>query len=86
MTPPRWPWPELAAALRAAGYRTRAERFEVLGVTQRTIDRWKADGVPDASADRAAIAIGTHPSLVWTTWHLGAPAAVSGGLGQDEAA
>jgi len=86
MTPPRWPWPELAAALRAAGYRTRAERFEVLGVTQRTIDRWKVDGVPDRSADHAALAIGTHPSLVWTNWHLGAPPAVSGGLGQDEAA
>ena len=86
MTLPRWPWPELAAALRAAGYRTRAERFEVLGVTQRTIDRWKVDGVPDRSADHAAIAIGSHPSLIWTNWHLGAPTPLSSPSMDTEAA
>ena len=83
---PRWPWPELRTALRAAGYRTRAEQIEVLGITQRTLDRWKAHGVPDTAADRAALDIGYHGSIVWTDWHLGAPTVVSSPRADTEAA
>lgn len=73
MTNIRWPWPELHTALRIAGYRTRPTQIEALGITLRTMDRWKANGVPDTSADRAALAIGSHPAIIWTDWHLGAP-------------
>lgn len=70
---PRWPWLELRTALRAAGYRTCSEQVEVLGITERTLDRWKVHGVPDSAADRVALDIGYHGSIVWTDWNLGAP-------------
>lgn len=64
----RWPWSNLEAVMKADGYVMRRERSEVLGITQRTADRWKAGGIPDKSADHAAIAIGTHPALIWPDW------------------
>lgn len=71
--PVRWPWSELRTALRAAGYRTRTDQIEVLGITTRTLERWQAAGVPDTAADRAALDIGSHPQCVWIDWGLGAP-------------
>ena len=36
-----------------------------VGVARRTIHRWARDGVPVSQADRAAIAIGSHPAYLW---------------------
>ena len=36
-----------------------------LGVDQRTILRWRTEGVSELQADRAAIALGFHPYEVW---------------------
>lgn len=40
-----------------------------LGVTDRTIWRWKAEGLSDHQADRAACALGRHPVSVWPDWY-----------------
>lgn len=37
----------------------------LLGVSARTIYRWKKHGVPAKQADRAAISIGSHPAYIW---------------------
>jgi len=39
------------------------------GVTPRTVQRW-CDGVQlsERTADRVAIALGTHPALLWPEW------------------
>ena len=41
---------------------------ERCGVTRRTIHRWKAEGLSVLQADRAAIAMGCHPSVIWPDW------------------
>ncbi len=44
---------------------------ERLGCTARTLHRWKNDGVPVAKADRAAIALGSHPAYIWPEhWNM----------------
>ena len=35
------------------------------GFTARTIHRWIHNGIPDAHADEAAIALGLHPMSIW---------------------
>lgn len=39
-----------------------------LGLTRTTIDTWHHRGLSDTQADRAAIALGTHPANIWPTW------------------
>ena len=39
-----------------------------LGVTTRTVWRWRSAGLTELQADRAAIAAGLHPGTVWDTW------------------
>lgn len=39
-----------------------------LGVTTRTVWRWRSTGLTELQADRAAIAAGLHPGNVWDTW------------------
>jgi len=39
-----------------------------LGVTARTVWRWRSTGLTELQADRAAIAAGLHPGTVWDTW------------------
>lgn len=42
---------------------------EALGVSLRTIRRWRAGGnVDHRMADELAIRIGSHPLLVWPHW------------------
>ncbi len=41
---------------------------EVFDVSTRTLIRWKQNGLMFQSADRAAVAVGLHPSLVWPEW------------------
>ena len=62
----RWPWAPLEEAL---GGRTWRASAAALGVHDRQISRWRSYGLTDDQADRCAIAIGSHPALVWPGWH-----------------
>ena len=61
-TKPGLPFDDL---LREAQSETMQMLAARLGRTPRTLHRWKRNGVPVASADRAAIEIGSHPAIVW---------------------
>ncbi|MGD9797571.1 MAG: helix-turn-helix domain-containing protein [Acidimicrobiia bacterium] len=39
-----------------------------VGVSPRTVKRWRADGMSEQQADGAAVALGYHPALLWPTW------------------
>lgn len=41
---------------------------ERLGVTPRSLMRWRDTGLPYWKADRMAYAAGFHPSELWPTW------------------
>ena len=49
----------------AAGTTNVSQLAEIVGVTRRTIHRWKQNGIPAHQADRAAINAGQHPGNVW---------------------
>lgn len=38
------------------------------GYSLRTIQRWKANGIPWHSADELAIRLGHHPASIWPQW------------------
>lgn len=65
---PRWSYTELDAWLVNEGYTLRWQKCSALGIPERTLFRWRRHGVPDRSADAAAIRLGTHPALVWAGW------------------
>lgn len=59
----RYPLQPLATALGANTDRQLAERC---GVTTRTIERWRAQGIPAQHADRlACVTVGVHPATIW---------------------
>lgn len=39
-----------------------------LGITKRTLYKWRERGLSDRQADHAAVALGLHPSNVWHDW------------------
>ncbi len=41
------------------------ELADVFGVDDRTVRRWRAQGLSIEQADRLAIAAGLHPAIVW---------------------
>ncbi len=49
----------------AANVTTRGALAERVGVERRTVARWATAGLTEYAADRAAIAIGSHPGTVW---------------------
>ncbi len=61
-TADRFPFEPLVRAAQADGI---AALARALGVTPRTVHRWANAGVPAHAADRAAIAIGSHPACLW---------------------
>lgn len=58
----RLPFRPLAVEAQAATIETLAQQ---IGVSRRTVHRWIIHGIPADQADRAAIAIGTHPACLW---------------------
>lgn len=41
-----------------------------LGLSSRTLHRWKNNGVPLRDADDVAIRLGSHPDYIWPNqWH-----------------
>jgi len=61
----RFPFADLEARLGESPTRVIAAQ---LGVTARTVWRWRRTGLTDRQADRAAIAAGWHPGAIWDTW------------------
>ncbi len=63
----RLPFEPLTAEARAPTIGTLATR---IGVSRRTVHRWIIQGIPANQADRASIAVGTHPACLWPEhWH-----------------
>ncbi len=58
----RYPFEPLATQARAATIEALAAR---IGVSRRSVHRWAIHGIPAEQADRAAIAIGSHPACIW---------------------
>jgi len=61
----RWPVEPL---FRAAGTDQFLELAMFTGFSTRTIHRWIHNGIPDAHADMAAIALGLHPMSIWPNY------------------
>ncbi len=59
---PRLPFAPLASEARSSTIETLAHQ---IGVSRRTVHRWIIHGIPADQADRAAIALGTHPAYLW---------------------
>lgn len=49
----------------AAGRPNHCALARRVGVSRRTVCRWQQAGLAIHTADAAAIAIGTHPAIVW---------------------
>lgn len=48
---------------------TPAQLAPRIGVSERTVARWRAaGGLSVGQADRAAVAAGTHPAVIWSCW------------------
>jgi len=58
----RYPFEPLATQAGTPTIETLAAR---IGVSRRTVHRWAIHGIPAEQADRAAIAIGSHPACLW---------------------
>lgn len=41
---------------------------EVCGVTRRSVQRWKTEGLTVQAADHAAVNLGGHIGLIWDQW------------------
>lgn len=61
----RWPVEPL---FRAAGTDKFLELAMFTGFSARTVHRWIHNGIPDAHADEAAIALGLHPIDIWPNY------------------
>ena len=61
----RWPVEPL---FRAAQADTVLALAMFTGFTARTVHRWIHNGIPDAHADMAAIALGLHPMSIWPNY------------------
>ena len=62
---PQFPFADLEAHLNPESAASLAQR---LGVSARTVWRWRASGLTAVQADRVACACGLHPGVVWTAW------------------
>ena len=61
----RWP---VRPLFDAAETTTVLELARLTDIPARTIHRWMNAGISDRQADRVAVALGLHPSLIWTDW------------------
>ena len=61
----RWPLQPLFDATDTTEY---LQLALLTGFPARTLHRWAHNGVPDLNADRAAVALGKHPSNIWPNW------------------
>ena len=61
----RWPVGPLFDAAKTTQV---LELAYMTGIPARTIHRWIHAGLRDIQADRAAVALGKHPSSIWVDW------------------
>ncbi|MEZ5278986.1 MAG: helix-turn-helix domain-containing protein [Acidimicrobiales bacterium] len=61
----RWPFAPLMAA---TGNPTITALARRLGVSPRTVSRWRRAGLSDHQADNAAVTLGYHPLNIWPDW------------------
>jgi hypothetical protein len=61
----RWPLQPLFDATDTTEY---LQLAVLTGFPARTIHRWAHAGLRDIQADRAAVALGKHPSNIWPNW------------------
>lgn len=59
---------DVTVLARLVGAATAAHLATMTGVSVRTVWRWRARGLTPLQADRAAVACGLHPGVVWPTW------------------
>lgn len=84
---PRWPFHDLDRALIHAGYTKRWQKCSALNIPERTWFRWRRHGVPEMAADAAAMALDSHPVLIWgRAWETGIPPVVSAPPSEDDIA
>lgn len=62
----RWP---LEPVLELTGHPPALVLAARVGVSARTVHRWRHNGLTDQQADHAAIALGRHPATIWPDWH-----------------
>lgn len=55
-------------SVRADGVGITPALAELLGVTDRTVWRWRQTGLMHSTADEVATRLGLHPLEVWTDW------------------
>lgn len=60
----RLPFNDLLAVLRDRDLNS-AELAVVCGVDERTIAKWRTDGLTLRSADKVAVRLGYHPLIIW---------------------
>ena len=67
---PRWPLVDLLVAdgIRLDGGPWASRAAIRFGVHRRIVYRWRDEGLTTDAADRAAIAAGLHPAMVWVGW------------------
>lgn len=56
----RYPWAPLEPY-----FGTDGDAASILGVTRRSVQRWKSDGLPLTQAERIADIVGEHPYILW---------------------
>ncbi len=61
-------WVEDRLTFDALGCRSMSDLAREVGVSLRTLHRWKRDGVPRLAADRVAVSLGFHPASIWPDW------------------
>jgi len=59
---PRYSWNDLQRAIALPCNR---EVAATVGVTARTVIRWKKYGIPACNVDHVAVAFGQHPGNIW---------------------
>ena len=52
---------------------TMGDMAMMLGVSRRNLIRWSFEGIPERSADRAAVTLGLHPAELWPEWWANCP-------------
>lgn len=65
----RLPYAPLGEWLHTLGFDLDRDAARALGTDRTQIVRWRSRGwVGHISADAAAVALGTHPALIWPEW------------------
>lgn len=73
MTEPRYPFDPVLTLLEARGVNTGEQIATVCGVKRPAVVKWLKRGLTPWTADRVAVAVGLHPSIIWPEWNAWVP-------------